>query len=225
MGTSIIPGFTPGKDSIPQLIRASTRHFGDHQAIRDGDTIVTYDELGKLVDRAARAMLSSGIEAGDTVAVWAPNSWQWVVAGLAVSRAGAVLVPINTRFKGNEAAYVLNAASVKMLFVSDGFLDTSYSGSLANESVPSLTATIDLTNGGAAGTSNFDDFLTLGDGPSSAEQQHEIDSRLTTSAPSCSRRAPRVIQRAFRFVVVRSFRHSIHTDRHWACNPVIPICS
>lgn len=167
MGTSNIPGFDPDNASIPELIRASTAHFADHDAIRDGDVTLTYQQLGDRVDQAARALVASGIQAGDTIAVWAPNCWQWVVSALAVSRAGAVLVPINTRFKGNEAAYVLNAASVKMLFVADGFLDTDYSGSLANQETPKLT-TIDLTSGGAPGTINFDDFLARGDGLASA---------------------------------------------------------
>lgn len=183
MGTSSIPGFDPDHGSIPQLIRASTRHFADHDAIRDGDTTLTYRELGEQVDQAARAMIAAGVEPGDTVAVWAPNCWQWVVVGLGVSRAGATLVPINTRFKGNEAAYVLNAASVKMLFVVDGFLNTSYSGSLVDEQVPTLTATIDLTSGGAPGTTTFEDFLATGDTASSPQQQAEIERRTDAFEP------------------------------------------
>ena len=57
--------------------------------------------------RGARRSLASGIEPGDRVAVWAPNSLEWIVAALGVTTAGGVLVPINTRFKGAEAAYVL----------------------------------------------------------------------------------------------------------------------
>ena len=177
MGKSDIPGFDPDNASIPKLIRASTTHFADRDAIRDGAVTLTYQQLGDRIDQAARAFVASGIQAGDTIAVWAPNCWQWVVAGLAVSRAGAVLVPINTRFKGNEAAYVLNAASVKMLFVVEGFLDTSYSDSLSNQDVPQLNVTVDLSNGGALGTTNFNDFLTLGDGPNAAEYQIEVERR------------------------------------------------
>ena len=183
MGTSSIPGFDPDHASIPQLIRCSTRHFADQDAIRDDDTTLTYEQLGEQVDQAARAMLAAGVEPGDPVAVWAPNCWQWVVVGLAVSRAGGVLVPINTRFKGNEAAYVLNAASVKMLFVVDGFLSTSYSGSLANEHVPTLGATIDLASGGAPGTTTFDDFLADGNTASSAKYQAEIERRTDAVHP------------------------------------------
>ena len=112
----------PEASSIPELIRWSTTTFADRDAIHDGAVRLTYTELGSAIDRAARAMVASGVGAGDTVAIWAPNCWQWVVAGLGAIRAGSRLVPVNTRFKGNEAAYVLDKASVRLLFVVDGFL-------------------------------------------------------------------------------------------------------
>jgi acyl-CoA synthetase (AMP-forming)/AMP-acid ligase II len=168
----------PDDCSIPELIRWSTGNFADLDAIRDeaAGVTVTYGRLGELVDRAARAMVADGIEPDDTVAVWAPNCWQWVVAGLAASRAGAVLVPINTRFKGGEAAYVLRTAKVKLLFVVDGFLDTDYSGSLADHDLPDLGRVVDLT------TDQFDTFLAAGDGEADpsvdeAALQEEIDRR------------------------------------------------
>ena len=128
--------------TIPELVRWAVDHWGDTPALRDvtadRDLTLSYAELGERVDRAARALVASGVEAGDTVAVWAPNGWPWVVAGLAACRAGARLVPVNTRFKGGEAAYVLATAKVKVLFLADGFLDTDYSGSLAGHDLPHL---------------------------------------------------------------------------------------
>ncbi len=169
---------TPDDCSIPELIRWSTDTFADRDAIRDGgtpdgDTVLTYRELGQRIDRAARAMVAQGVEAGDTVAVWAPNCWQWVVAGLAVSRAGAILVPINTRFKGGEAAYVLRTAEVKLLFVVDGFLDTNYTDSLTDHDLPDLGRIVNLA------TDDFETFLATGDGDDAerAARQDEIDRR------------------------------------------------
>ena len=53
-----------------------------------------------------RALLARGVAHGDRVAIWAPNTWRWVVAALGAHAIGAVLVPINTRYKGDEAALV-----------------------------------------------------------------------------------------------------------------------
>ena len=185
MGLAETHGFDPDQATLPRLIRLSTTAYADLNAIRDGEVTLTYRELGERVDQAARALLASDIKAGDTVGVWAPNCWQWVVAALAVSRAGATLVPVNTRFKGNEAAYVLNTASVKVLFVSDGFLDTDYSGSLANEDLPDLATIVDIGSGGADGTVGFDDFVKLGDADDDqvAAWQAEIEERTDAVEP------------------------------------------
>jgi len=162
--------------TIPQLIAWSTATFADLPAIRDGATTLTYAELGAAVDRAARALVASGMSAGDTVAVWAPNCWQWVVAGLAASRAGCLLVPINTRFKGNEAAYVLQKSSARMLFVVDGFLDTDYTGSIASHDLSDLTEVINLAG------PDFASFMARGDAETEVHQQ-EVEVRGARAQP------------------------------------------
>src|SRR5687768_15539754 len=93
--------------TIPRLIRIAADRFRDDVAISDGDTQLTYAELAAAAHRAARALIAAGVARGDRVAVWAPNRWEWIVAALGAHAAGAALVPINTRFKGSEAAYVL----------------------------------------------------------------------------------------------------------------------
>lgn len=153
--------------TMPELIGWSVERYDDTLAVVDGEIRLTYTELGRLIDQAARAMVEHGIEAGDAVSVWAPNRWEWVVASLAVSRAGAVLVPVNTRFKGSEAAYVLKTAKVRMLFVANGFLDTDYEASLVGQDTPNLEHIIDME-------SNFDDFMAAGE---ATVHQAEIDRR------------------------------------------------
>ncbi len=102
----------------------SVAHRGSVEAVVDGDVRLTYSELGDRVIEATRAMIAAGISRGDRVAVWAPNGLGWIVAALGAHCAGAALVPINTRWKGAEAAYVLSAAKVSLLFTTVGFLDT-----------------------------------------------------------------------------------------------------
>jgi len=179
IGIQGVDGFEPSAGTIAHLVRIAPREFADHRAITDGDTSLTYRQLGEHLDQAARALIASGVEPGDRVGVWAPNCWQWVVAGLAISRAGAVLVPINTRFKGNESAYVLRTAGVRMLFVADGFLGTDYSGSLTEEELPELELIVDLVAAGKPGTVGFDDFLDRGQ----TVDPSEIDERTDAVRP------------------------------------------
>ena len=149
--------------TIPQLIDWSTKRFSTEPAIIDQDTTLTYTQLGDLIDQASRALVASGVKPGDGVGVWAPNCWQWVVSSLAATKIGALLVPVNTRFKGAEAAYVLAKARVKVLFVVDGFLDTDYSGSLADQDLPHLSDVIDMVDSRSSSTVNWDSFLERGD--------------------------------------------------------------
>ncbi|WBO65631.1 FadD3 family acyl-CoA ligase [Streptomyces camelliae] len=126
-------------NTIPELVRWSAERYADTEAVVDGRTRITYAELGTRVERSAAACLASGVEVGDRVAVWAPNSLDWIVAALGAVSAGAVLVPLNTRFKGTEAADVLRRSGARLLFVTGTFLGTSYVASLrraAGEGVP-----------------------------------------------------------------------------------------
>src|SRR5690606_2103321 len=68
---------------------------------------LTYAELRAEVRQAAAAMIDLGIEPGDRVAIWSPNTWHWVVACLAIHHAGGVLVPLNTRYTASEAEDIL----------------------------------------------------------------------------------------------------------------------
>lgn len=116
--------------TVAGLVRSATERFGAGEAVVDGRTRVSYAELGARVERAAAACVANGVEVGDRVALWAPNSLDWIVSALGAVSAGAVLVPLNTRFKGGEAADVLARSRAKLLFITGTFLGTSYVASL-----------------------------------------------------------------------------------------------
>src|SRR5688500_3704478 len=89
--------------TTPRLVIAGAARWGDHPAIVDGDDVISYAGLADRVEVAARAFLAAGLRPGDRAAIWAPNIAEWVIAALGLHGAGGVLVPLNTRFKGNEA--------------------------------------------------------------------------------------------------------------------------
>jgi acyl-CoA synthetase (AMP-forming)/AMP-acid ligase II len=146
--------------TIPAMLRATAERQGDAEAVVDGDRRISYAMLRGLVDEAARALLGSGIERGDRVAVWAPNSVEWIVAALGITTAGGVLVPINTRFRGAEAAYILGRSGARALFTVRGFLDTDYPALLASADaeLPALETTILLGGVPDAAAIGWDDF-------------------------------------------------------------------
>jgi len=111
-------------ETIPSAVAASIAAWPSAEAVVEPDRRVSYAELGELVDGSTRAMLAAGVEPGDRVAIWAPNGLGWIVAALGAQSAGAALVPINTRFKGEEAAYLLSASRATTLVTTLGFLET-----------------------------------------------------------------------------------------------------
>lgn len=112
--------------TIPQVLAAAAEQWPDTAAIEDGDTTLTFSGLQHAVQKAARALISAGIERGDRVGIWAPNCWEWIVAGLAIHSAGAAIIPLNTRYKGEEARFILEKAGATALFTVEGFLGNSY---------------------------------------------------------------------------------------------------
>jgi len=112
--------------TIPGLVSRAAASFAAREAIVDERARITFAELAGQVERAAHALVASGIAPGDRVAIWAPNCSEWAIAALGIFTAGGVVVPLNTRFKGGEARYVLERADAKMLFTVTDFLDTDY---------------------------------------------------------------------------------------------------
>ena len=76
--------------------------------------------------------MASGIERGDRVALWAPNSAAWVVTSFAVYTVGAVLVPLNTRYRGEEAGHVLRTSRARLLFAVTDMLGSDLVALLAD---------------------------------------------------------------------------------------------
>ena len=108
-----------GTDTLPALLRDAAERFGDHPAYVAGARTVSYAELLRLVEQTAAAY---GIDPGDRVVIWGPNSIDWAVAALAVSYAGGVLVPVNSRYVGPEVADVVGRTGARLVVVHDGFL-------------------------------------------------------------------------------------------------------
>jgi acyl-CoA synthetase (AMP-forming)/AMP-acid ligase II len=143
------------------MLRSAAEPFGGRPAIEDGPSRFTFAELDDEAVSFGAALVATGVEPGDRVAIWAFNSVEWVVAMLGSSLAGAVLVPVNTRFKGGEAADILLRSRARVLVTVTDFLETDYVEMLrcTGADLPDL-ATIVVARGGAPdGTELWAGFL------------------------------------------------------------------
>jgi HIP---CoA ligase len=143
--------------TIPALVQAAAAAYGDREAVADGDRRVSFAELAALTRRGAADCIRRGVQPGDRVGIWAPNTLDWVVAALGALSAGAALVPLNTRFKAAEAEWILDRSGAALTFVSPPFLGNDYQSMLA----------------GRAGVVVLDDSLWRADGDDDA-----VDERL-----------------------------------------------
>jgi len=116
---------------LPRVIAHVAARYGDTPYIVGEDgTTTSFAGFKARVDALARALIAQGLAHGDRAAIWAPNSAEWMIAAAAFESIGAIMVPINTRFKGGEALYVLGKTRAKMLFTVTGFLGNDYAGML-----------------------------------------------------------------------------------------------
>jgi acyl-CoA synthetase (AMP-forming)/AMP-acid ligase II len=172
--------------TTPRLVHSSAARFGDAVALADEGTELSFRDLAAAVARAGRAFVATGLQPGDRVSIWAPNVHEWVVAALGLQAAGGVLVPLNTRFKGHEAGYVLAKSGAKVLVTVTGFLDTDYVGLLreANgdrdgdrpvKGLPDLEQVVVLRGEAPDGTLGWDEFLARADGVSAEEAERRAD--------------------------------------------------
>ncbi|GAA1267295.1 FadD3 family acyl-CoA ligase [Pseudonocardia aurantiaca] len=144
---------TPGADlrpdgaaTIPAVLRSTADRHGAIEAIADdGGTRLDYARLLVEVEQVAAALLARGLRPGDVVAVWAPNSARWAVAALGCLHVGITLVPVNTRYRGEEAHHVLARSRAVGLFVEHGFLGQDHLGMLRGAGpLPGLRTVVTL---------------------------------------------------------------------------------
>ena len=139
------------KTTIPHGILAAAAVHADRVAIRGEDgREIAYRDLPALVRAAAAAFIAAGVVPGDRVAIWAPNSIEWIIAAIGAQAAGAAVVPLNTRLKGREAGYILRASGAKLLLTVGEFLGTAYPALIADEELPDLAGIV-LLDGGERG--------------------------------------------------------------------------
>jgi len=167
-------------NSAPQAFANSVRrHAGRTAVITEDGAAWTYAELDARRIEAARALIGIGIRPGERVAIWAQNCEEWIVAGLAVHAAGAVIVPINTRMKGEEAGYILSRSGARLLFCTGAFLNQHYPTLLGTHRPKSLETIVVLRDAGP-GDLAWTGFLARGASVGAAEVQKRIEAVTPT---------------------------------------------
>jgi len=119
-----------------QLDKTSER-YPDNIAIVFREQRVNYKELQEQVNKIAKGLLYLGIQKNDKIALWLSNRPEFIYSKFAIAKIGAVMVPINTRYKAYEIEYILNHSDSTTLIMMDNFLGIDFI-SLIYEVLPEL---------------------------------------------------------------------------------------
>lgn len=128
--------------TVPQLVSVAAERFGEQTFLEEGETRLSFRDFLAQSRQVAAALMAQGIKKGDRIAVWAPNISEWVIAAIGAQCAGAILVTLNTRYKGSEAAYILRKSRSRLLFSIGDFLDSYYPSLLNGEDLPDLESIV-----------------------------------------------------------------------------------
>ena len=160
--------------------------------VRHQDIRYSWRELRNEVDRLAAGLVALGIEPGDRVGVWGPNSYEWVLTQFATARIGAVLVNVNPAYRLFELEYALRKTGCKAVIAAEKFKSSEYlhmlntllpeiascePGYLRASKLPDLTTIIRMGEGRSPGMFNFYEVCDLG-GKDSREKLAAIAAQL-----------------------------------------------
>ncbi len=103
--------------NIASILEYFAGFHPDYTAIICGDDgrEFTWQEFNALANRCANALLDLGVDKGDRVAVYLPNSPEYLITFFAVAKIGAVITPFNILFKSGEISYILNNSRARVL--------------------------------------------------------------------------------------------------------------
>ena len=105
--------------TLADLPALAADRWGERVALTFKGGHETFSEISIKVDRLARGLIAAGVSPGDRVGVWLNNCPEWIHLIFAIARVGATQVPINTRFRTADAAYIIGQAECSTLITHD----------------------------------------------------------------------------------------------------------
>jgi fatty-acyl-CoA synthase len=160
------------KQTLGLLPERAAARWGSREALAFQGQRWSFAELHARVDAVAKGLLALGIEPGDHVALWMVNRPEWIDAMFAVMKIGAVLVPVNTRFRVDDMAYILGQsdAAAVILAARSGPVDylamlrevAPWLGTRPDARVPALRHVVAVSDRTEAGTTGWVELLERG---------------------------------------------------------------
>lgn len=171
------------KLTLAALVTRHLERAPESWALLVGDRRISYAELDQMGRSAAVWLQEQGIGHGDRVAVWLVNRPEWLALMLGLSRLGAVLVAVNTRYRTAELQHILSASGARVLIMQPHFRKIDFKSLLEDlepdtvpdlETIAVLDQSEDMPQLAGSSTLPFPDIETL-DAPEVADNSSEND--------------------------------------------------
>lgn len=139
--------------TLTEALTKSLDRFSDRVAVTVDGSAYTYGELDDRSNAVANALVDRGVEPGDRVALMMSNCLGYVIADLALLKAGAVKLPLNDMLTEDEFEYMLSDSGAETVIAGPTFTDT----------LASLDASLETLDRGFVIDSESDQFDSLAD--------------------------------------------------------------
>jgi fatty-acyl-CoA synthase len=157
----------PASRTIPGLIDELSGRFPDREALVGSGRRYTYRELRSAVREVAQGLHAQGVRQADKVAILMGNRPEWVIAALAITHLGAVMVGVNTWATTRELEQILHDSDTTVLIAADRFLKYDYLAMLAEiapraRRLPLLRRVVCVADTNHGGTMPFHELIAGG---------------------------------------------------------------
>ncbi len=110
-------------NNLYEIVEHNFKSHPNKTIVYEEDIRINNAKFKEYVDTVASFLIQLDIKPNNKVALIMSNSWQYIVNIFAISKIGAVVVPVNSFFKADEIAYVLNDSKAELLFSSQKFAE------------------------------------------------------------------------------------------------------
>ncbi len=155
-------------ETIGAYFDRTVETYRDREAlvVRHQNVRWSWGELGRRVDDLAAGLLTLGLERGDRVGIWSPNTSEWTLAQFATAKAGLVLVNVNPAYRRAELEYAMNKVECKALILAPALKTSNYleivQDLVKDKKLPHLKHIVRLGTEKTPGMLNFDDVAKAG---------------------------------------------------------------
>ena len=149
--------------NVATILRESANANPDKPLCHVNDLSFTYAQVDEISGRVASALLATGLERGDKVAVQLPNLPQFLFTYFGILKAGLVMVPLNPLLRAPEVAYHLEDSDAKVLVTFEMFAEEAFKGAQQVEGVTTYVVNMPGNDARPEGTKHYDELYFADD--------------------------------------------------------------